>query len=471
VISDSGTGLRGTITDFLCYVLRPGLYLYFSATIALVVVQLSDAQSGRVLSGSENPVTSQAEAATGTPGDSIQTPDPQSGAEGISVESVSSKQNQSFFGKFIPISLLVAPNNYARILMNNLQVYENNRSNSPVLGIARQGSFYRLESVGESWCLIRYKGKRGWLKRSDRIEIIAASFPEVFIVEYKHTFILLAICIPAVLLLIFLMRKFRNNLSFHQESGQAANKRIFIISKNEVSVQGYLTGNKKPMNVFLTEIGFEITTVMDIHEFEGLINHHIPDVILVDWLSDTYIQQSLEKILVSKSTTSNILVLFFNVPDISLIQRSVTLPNTQYITGTFSDRDIFNIISPFVITGEKRHFIRKSVEISALQGDVALSNMTDVFQFIEIGKKTGCLLILEEKPIGIVYFDEGRIIYAVSQNATAEKAIFEILSLKKGQFNFISEKKPKEPNCSISTLNVLMEWSKVTDETSGNRLR
>jgi hypothetical protein len=61
--------------------------------------------------------------------------------------------------------------------------------------------------------------------------------------------------------------------------------------------------------------------------------------------------------------------------------------------------------------------------------------------------------------------------YAVSQNAIGEKAVIEILNLKKGKFNFISGKKPKETNCSVATLNILMEWTKDIDETSGNRLR
>jgi hypothetical protein len=248
-------------------------------------------------------------------------------------------------------------------------------------------------------------------------------------------------------------------------------KRVFILMKEAIFVHRYLTNDKKRLDTFFSEFGFEVKTASDIPELVNLVNHQIPDVVAVDWQIKAQVQQSVEQILASKSTTSNILVLFFNVQNLAAIKRSVIIPNAQYVSTQFSDRDLFNIITPFIITGEKKRFIRKSVEISALQGDVELSNLSDVFQFIEIGKKTGCLLILEEKPIGIVYFNEGMINYAVSQNAIGEKAVIEILNLKKGKFNFISGKKPKETNCSVATLNILMEWTKDIDETSGNRLR
>jgi len=92
-----------------------------------------------------------------------------------------------------------------------------------------------------------------------------------------------------------------------------------------------------------------------------------------------------------------------------------------------------------------------------------------VLQFIEIGSKTGCLLIETERPFGLIYFLNGRIIYAATaQEIIGKEAVFMILNLKNGNFRFILNRKPKSSNANLSTLEVLMEWTKALDEANGH---
>ncbi len=113
----------------------------------------------------------------------------------------------------------------------------------------------------------------------------------------------------------------------------------------------------------------------------------------------------------------------------------------------------------------KRAIEKKIGEGSALEGNIAESNLPEVLQFIEIGKKTGCLQIEDAAPLGIIYFTEGRIVHAAAiDNISGREAVNYILGLQKGSFRFLLDKQPKVRDLDLSTLEVLMEWTKSEDE-------
>jgi hypothetical protein len=85
-------------------------------------------------------------------------------------------------------------------------------------------------------------------------------------------------------------------------------------------------------------------------------------------------------------------------------------------------------------------------------------------QFIEIGRKTGCLYTVIDKPFGLIYFEQGRLTYAATQTRQGRDAVFEMLNLKKGHFHFVLDKTSQTKNVDLSTLEILMEWTKTVDE-------
>jgi hypothetical protein len=65
----------------------------------------------------------------------------------------------------------------------------------------------------------------------------------------------------------------------------------------------------------------------------------------------------------------------------------------------------------------------------------------------------------------MIYFNQGRIIHAIAANNLQGKdAINSLLGLKQGHFRFLLDKEPKVSNLNLSTLEVLMEWTKAEDE-------
>jgi hypothetical protein len=117
----------------------------------------------------------------------------------------------------------------------------------------------------------------------------------------------------------------------------------------------------------------------------------------------------------------------------------------------------------------KRAAEKKIGEDSALEGDIAESNLPEILQFIEIGKKTGCLQLEDGGPLGIIYFKGGRIIHAAAiDNHAGRDAVNFILGLQQGSFRFLLDKHPKVRDLDLSTIEVLMEWTKTSDEAHRN---
>jgi hypothetical protein len=192
--------------------------------------------------------------------------------------------------------------------------------------------------------------------------------------------------------------------------------------------------------------------------------HYLPDVIVVDWHLGNTVMHEVESVLKNRTSTTNILVIFYNVPDISSMTQSAIIPNAHFLSISFSDREIFKLVTPLIITESETKSIRRSVESSALGGEIGHGSLIEVMQFIEIGSKTGCLYIVQEKPFGLIYFEQGRCTYAASQAKQGRDAAFEILGLKTGHFNFVLDKVSQTKNVNLSTLEILMEWTKTVDE-------
>ena len=364
--------------------------------------------------------------------------------------------------------ITIIDNPFVLMIEGPKMIYKEMTPNSKMLGMANRGKYFPLISKGQSWCKIEYNGQVGFIQNR-YVEVVAKKSSELLIKDMLKVVIPVLLIIILIIILKFVLG--RDSVKSEWFSTTHIPKKILLISKDTTTVTRYLTNETTSLESCFTELGFALKKADNSQAATKLIFSFMPDAIAVDWNIGQNSQAIMEQILTSKSTVNNIFVLFYNVPESFDAKKNSKIPNSQFLSISFSDKDLFNIITPLIITGEKSHNITKSVEASALQGPVQSGSLLDVLQFIEIGKKTGCLLVEEQKPTGIVYFNNGIINYAVSRHNRAEKAIYDILNLDTGRFSFVLDRQPKTPNCSIPILSVLMQWAKENDEASGDRLR
>ncbi|HEX2955804.1 MAG TPA: DUF4388 domain-containing protein [Chitinispirillaceae bacterium] len=333
---------------------------------------------------------------------------------------------------------------------------------APILGMARKGDLLPLIGEGDSWCKIIYNDTIGWIEhRYGKVVEETGSFD---IQAYLPLFIVFGVVIIVIAVFVFVRKKTKKSIP----ATMNIKKSGLIIAKVNKEIQYTLTDSVVSLERCFIEIGFTITTARDNQSIRDALSQNSPDVVLVDWKFDRNILTSLERLFATMPGSERALFIFYNVPDPSSMRPSRILPNMTYLGSSFSDRDIFKIVTPIIVSETNKN-MQKSVQSSALEGEIGEGNLLEVLQFIEIGRKSGCLLVETERPFGLIFFTEGRIVYAATaQGILSKDAIFAVLNLKSGKFRFVTNKRPKVTNINLSTLEVLMEWTKAVDEAHGN---
>lgn len=352
---------------------------------------------------------------------------------------------------------------YFRVTFGPARVLSYLDPEAPILGMARKGDFLPLVGEGDSWCKVVFRDTIGWIEhRHGKVSENTNPFDLHLLLPI---IIIIGIILLTVLVVFIILR-------LKQKKNPAVTlnvkKSVLIIAKAPKTIQYTLTDSVESLERCFTEIGFSITMAKDNQSIRNALSQSPPDVILVDWKFDRNILTSLERLFATMPGSEHVLFIIYNVPDPTSMRPSRILPNMTYLGSSFSDRDIFKIVTPLIVSETNRN-MQKSVQSSALEGEIGDGNLLEVLQFIEIGRRSGCLLIETERPFGLIYFTDGRIVYAATaKGITSKDAIFAILNLKAGKFRFVTNKRPKTANLNLSTLEVLMEWTKALDEAHGN---
>jgi uncharacterized protein YraI len=334
---------------------------------------------------------------------------------------------------------------------------------APILGMARKGDMLPLIGEGDSWCKIMFHDTVGWIEH--RYGKVVENVNTFDLFAFLPVLIVLGVLLIGFLIVFIILRlRPKRNPTITVN----VKKHVLIIAKTSKEIQYTLTDSVESLERCFLEIGFTITTAKDNQAIRDALSQSSPDVVLVDWKFDRNILTSLERLFATMPGSEHVLFIIYNVPDPGSMRPSRILPSMTYLGNSFSDRDIFKIVTPLIISETNRN-MQKSVQSSALEGEIGDGNLLEVLQFIEIGRKSGCLLIETDRPFGLIYFTDGRIVYAATaQGILSRDAIFAVLNLKAGKFRFVANKRPKATNLNLSTLEVLMEWTKAVDEAHGN---
>ena len=103
-------------------------------------------------------------------------------------------------------------------------------------------------------------------------------------------------------------------------------------------------------------------------------------------------------------------------------------------------------------------------EYVALKGDLSEIGLLDVIQILDNAQKNGKLLISSESQDGVIYFNSGRIVNACYQKKTGEQAMYALVGVKGGTFDYQPSDKPFEIVINNSNTNLLLEGLRLLDE-------
>jgi len=363
---------------------------------------------------------------------------------------------------------------YAQVINDNTLIRYYLDPKAPYLYKARKGDWFVLVDVGVSgtWCKVVYGDTSGWVKVSD-VEILNAKPTKAdIVVEEAKTLVFGLLGLGVVILIVSVVITLRH-IKAERMRNIYVQKNALILAKESKHVQYMLTNSASTMEHCFSEIGFNVVVTKDSVTARNIIETNMPDLILVDWDFETAIFAKIDNLFARLMPPDMPHFLFYNVPDPTAVPPSKALRNVNLLGLSVVDRDIFKVVTPLLVhktETEQSKDIQKGAQRCALEGEIAGGNLLEVLQFIEIGSKTGCLMVETRGPFGLVYFSDGRIIYAAAKGPEGGpiygvEGVYEILNQPMGKFRFITNKQPKVANLNLPTLSVLMEWTKEKDES------
>lgn len=233
-----------------------------------------------------------------------------------------------------------------------------------------------------------------------------------------------------------------------------------VVAQSDKEIRFAYKKGRTFLSKCLHEIGFHVTFLASVERFSRTPPNRLPDLLAVDVGVNEFVIDQIQDVLIQYKFPKHMTVMLYNYPDAALIKTRRFLRNTYYFGSEFTDCDLFSVATRLVKTRDE-----SGEELPALEGKIRGDSFQEVLQFLEIGQKSGCLLIENEGPFGIMYIDKGKIVYAVNHSTRkGQDAVRDILTLKTGYFKFAINKKPSFSNCNISITHLLIEHAKDIDE-------
>ncbi len=104
--------------------------------------------------------------------------------------------------------------------------------------------------------------------------------------------------------------------------------------------------------------------------------------------------------------------------------------------------------------------------VVSLKGDLSEIGLLDVIQILDNAQKTGQLFIESEGNSGIILFNSGRIVNATYQEKTRELAMYALVAVKGGSFDYKPSMTPFGVVINNSNTNLLLEGLRLLDEAN-----
>ncbi len=234
-------------------------------------------------------------------------------------------------------------------------------------------------------------------------------------------------------------------------------KKILIVDDNK-TVRTLLSINLKKAKYVVIEANNGV---------EGLeiVNEQLPDLVISDILMPQ--MDGFEFCRQVRETSRVPMVPFMFLTSID--QVATELRGLR--TGA-DDYLIKSNIKKEELIGKVKTMLNKASEIKqveqeiqdGLYGKFSDLSLVDVLQLLIMNKKTGILTITRDGDKAELFFDDGKVLHAEYKQFVGEEAVYNLGEWKDGVFRFETTAVAVTPTIHTATMNVLMEYCRVTDE-------
>jgi hypothetical protein len=100
----------------------------------------------------------------------------------------------------------------------------------------------------------------------------------------------------------------------------------------------------------------------------------------------------------------------------------------------------------------------------SLDGNLEDFPLTDVFQLILMGERSGMLEVESDHRHAVIYFEKGQAVHAQLDNLSGEKAVYEVFDWKAGNFAFRTDVATPDRTIILECHNLVLEAVRRLDE-------
>jgi hypothetical protein len=100
----------------------------------------------------------------------------------------------------------------------------------------------------------------------------------------------------------------------------------------------------------------------------------------------------------------------------------------------------------------------------SLDGNLDDFPLTDVFQLILMGERSGMLEVESDHRHAVIYFEKGQAVHAQLDDLSGEKAVYEIFDWKAGKFAFRTDVETPDRTITLDCHNLVLEAVRRLDE-------
>jgi CheY-like chemotaxis protein len=177
----------------------------------------------------------------------------------------------------------------------------------------------------------------------------------------------------------------------------------------------------------------------------------------------------------------DLLISDVRMPEVSgldlLVETKKKFPRTKVIIMTAygssdvqreaNERGCFRYLEkPFEINDLREMILEALTEKEGFKGSVADFQLSDIIQLNCLGRLTSSLQIKHDDQTGYIYFADGNIVHALTDNLEGENAFYHIMSWQGGEFSVRRNAKSPKETIAKGWQSLLLEAMRRVDEIS-----
>ncbi len=218
------------------------------------------------------------------------------------------------------------------------------------------------------------------------------------------------------------------------------------------------------LEVSLKKAGFSVTKAVNGADAIEKIQISVPDLIISDTNMPEMDGFALNIKMKENPEWADIPLIFLTAQkSIEDKIRGLEQGIEDYLTKPIFIREILARVG-LVLQRRQRERLENRGSKTKFSGDLEDMGIIDLIQTIDISRKSGVIHLVREDDKGEIYFRDGKVIDAETNNRKAEDAVYRMLVWSRGMFEIEFINVDRKDNITLSTQGLLMEGMRRLDE-------